>query len=48
MYLSVDAVKKHLRVLSARFGVGQLRPQEKRLRLAERALEAGVVARSEL
>ena len=48
VYLSVDAVKKHLRVLSARFGVGQLRPQEKRLRLAERALAAGVVARSEL
>jgi len=48
VFLSVDAVKGHLRTLFARFGLEQLPQNEKRLRLVERALESGAVSRHEL
>ena len=48
VHLSVDAVKKHLRVLFVRFGVGDLPQNVKRVRLAERALATGVIAQAEL
>ena len=40
--LSVDAVKGHLRVLYARFGLDALPQHEKRVRLAELALSEGL------
>ncbi|WP_369137156.1 FHA domain-containing protein [Modestobacter versicolor] len=43
LYLSEDAVKTHLRALFAKFGVGELPHNQKRLRLVERALQSGVV-----
>jgi hypothetical protein len=48
VFLSVDAVKGHLRALFARFGLDELPQNEKRLRLVERALESGAVSRHEL
>jgi hypothetical protein len=42
VHLSVDAVKGHLRVLYARFGLDAVPQQEKRLQLAERALRDGL------
>jgi hypothetical protein len=48
VFLGVDAVKTHLRALFARFGVEDLPQNEKRVRLAERALEWGIVRRGEL
>ena len=44
LYLSVDAVKKHLRALFEKFGVAHLPQTEKRARLVERAFAAGFVA----
>lgn len=46
--LGVDAVKTHLRALYAKFGLDGLPQNEKRVRLAERALEWGLVRRGEL
>jgi hypothetical protein len=43
LVLSLDAIKSHMRVLFARFGVEDLPPNEKRTRLVERALGGGVV-----
>jgi hypothetical protein len=43
LYLSLDAIKGHLRVLFVKFAVDGLPQNEKRLRLAERALETGAV-----
>ncbi len=43
LFLSEDAVKTHLRALFAKFGVGDLPHNQKRLRLVERALQSGVV-----
>lgn len=43
LYLSVDAVKAHLRVLFDRFGVGELPQNEKRARLAAEVLLDGVL-----
>jgi DNA-binding NarL/FixJ family response regulator len=40
--LRVDAVKGHLRVLYARYGLDELPQQAKRVRLAERALQDGI------
>ena len=48
LVLSLDAVKGHLRVLFAKFGVDALPQNEKRLRLVERALTTGAVQLSEL
>ena len=46
--LGVDAVKTHLRALFAKFGLDNVAQNEKRVRLAECALEWGLVRRSEL
>ena len=48
LYLSVDAVKAHLRTLFGYFGVGHLPQNQKRSYLAMRALQDGVVARRDL
>lgn len=48
LVLSLDAVKSHMRVLFARFGVEDLPPNEKRTRLAERALAGGAVRSEDL
>ena len=48
LFLSVDAVKGHLRTLFAKFGVDELPQMQKRLRLAERAFQTGVVTEREL
>jgi hypothetical protein len=44
VFLSVDAVKAHLRVLFERFGLEELPQNQKRARLAATALVNGVVA----
>jgi pSer/pThr/pTyr-binding forkhead associated (FHA) protein len=46
--LGVDAVKTHLRVMFGKFGLQELAQNEKRVRLAECALEWGLVRRGEL
>ena len=48
LYLSVDAVKAHLRTLFGLFGVGHLPQNQKRSYLAMRALQEGVVSRRDL
>jgi pSer/pThr/pTyr-binding forkhead associated (FHA) protein len=48
LVLSIDAVKGHLRVLFAKFEVDALPQNEKRLRLAERAMASGAVSVAEL
>jgi hypothetical protein len=48
LVVSVEAVKTQLRVLYGRVGVDHLAQNEKRARLAERALELGLVAVNEL
>jgi hypothetical protein len=48
LVLSLEAVKGHLRVLFAKFEVADLPQNEKRLRLAERALYSGAVNVAEL
>ena len=44
LFLSVDAVKTHLRSLFAKFDVEDLPQNRKRLALAERALQSGLVS----
>ena len=44
VFLTVDAVKAHLRVLFDRYGLSQLPQNEKRARLVATVLEAGVLA----
>ena len=44
VFLSVDAVKAHLRLLFERFGLGDLPQNEKRSRLVSIALSSGVLA----
>ena len=48
LYLSVDAVKKHMRALFAKFGVEHLPQNEKRARLVERAFAGGFIADQDL
>jgi pSer/pThr/pTyr-binding forkhead associated (FHA) protein len=48
LYLSVAAVKSHLRGLFQRFEVESLPRNEKRIRLVQRALDSGAVSPSEL
>ena len=48
VFLSVDAVKAHLRALFQAFGLDQLPQNQKRAALAIRALQEGIVARREL
>jgi pSer/pThr/pTyr-binding forkhead associated (FHA) protein len=43
LFLSLDAVKTHLRVLFHKFGIEDLPQNQKRARLAEMALELGLV-----
>jgi hypothetical protein len=44
LFLSVDAVKKHMRALFEKFGVAELPQYEKRSRLVERAFAGGLVS----
>ncbi len=48
LYLSVDAVKAHLRTLFGYFGIEHLPQNQKRSYLAMRALQDGVVSRRDL
>jgi pSer/pThr/pTyr-binding forkhead associated (FHA) protein len=48
LYLSVDAVKMHLRTLFAKFELGDLPQNQKRATLVERALGSGAISRHEL
>lgn len=48
LFLSVEAVKTHLRALFAKFGIEHLPQNQKRARLAEMALVGGVVSRRDL
>ena len=48
VFLSVDAVKAHLRALFERFEVGELPQNQKRIRLAELAIRSGVIAPRDL
>jgi pSer/pThr/pTyr-binding forkhead associated (FHA) protein len=48
VYLSVDAVKAHLRTLFERFDVSDLPQNQKRMRLAELAVRTGVVSPRDL
>ena len=48
LFLSVEAVKMHLRTLFGKFELGELPQNEKRVRLAECALQYGVISRQEL
>jgi pSer/pThr/pTyr-binding forkhead associated (FHA) protein len=48
LYLSVDAVKTHLRALFAKFGIEGLPQNQKRVRLVEMAFMSGVVTPRDL
>jgi pSer/pThr/pTyr-binding forkhead associated (FHA) protein len=48
LFLSVDAVKTHLRTLFSKFGIETLPQNQKRVRLVELALKSGVVTPREL
>jgi hypothetical protein len=48
LFLSVDAVKKHMRTLFEKFGVEHLPQNEKRARLVERAFASGLISEREL
>lgn len=48
LFLSVGAVRTHLRVLYAKLGVEQLPQNERRVRLAERAFSGGLIAERDL
>ena len=48
LFLSVDAVKKHMRALFEKFGVEHLPQGEKRARLVERAFASGAVTERDL
>ena len=48
LYLSVDAVKTHLRALFAKFGIEELPQNQKRTRLVELALKSGVITPRDL
>jgi pSer/pThr/pTyr-binding forkhead associated (FHA) protein len=48
VFLSVEAVKMHLRALFGKFGLTELAQNEKRVRLAECALQFGVISQRDL
>jgi FHA domain len=48
LFLSVEAVKMHLRTLFGKFELGELPQNQKRARLAECVLQYGVLSRREL
>jgi hypothetical protein len=48
VFLGVDAVKARLAAMFAKFGLGDLRPSQKRTRLAELAFRTGAVSKRDL
>lgn len=46
LFLSIDTIKAHIRTLCHRFGIADLPPNQKRARLAELAIQSGLVADS--
>jgi pSer/pThr/pTyr-binding forkhead associated (FHA) protein len=48
LFLSVEAVKTHLRALFAKFGVEDLPQNQKRAKLIERAFQTGVISERDL
>jgi len=48
LFLSVDAVKTHMRALFERFGVEELPQNRKRVALVERALQSGLIREQDL
>jgi DNA-binding NarL/FixJ family response regulator len=48
LFLSIDAIKTHLRALFAKFGIEDLPQNQKRIRLVELALKSGVVTPRDL
>ncbi len=48
VYLGVDAVKMHLRTLFGKFELGDLPQNQKRAKLAERALQLGTISHRDL
>lgn len=48
LFLSIEAVKMHLRNLFAKFDLGELPQNQKRARLAERALQLGLIIQRDL
>jgi len=48
VFLSVDAVKTHMRALFEKLGVEEFAQNEKRLRLVERAFQSGVISARDL
>jgi hypothetical protein len=48
VFLGIDAVKRHLRTLFGRFGLGELPQNQKRARLAELALRMGIVSQHDM
>ncbi|MGE5763476.1 MAG: LuxR family transcriptional regulator, partial [Mycobacterium leprae] len=48
LYLSVDAVKTHLRTLFHKFHIEDLPQNQKRAKLVERAFALGIVSRRDL
>jgi hypothetical protein len=48
LFLSVDAVKMHLRTLFGKFNLGDLVQNQKRATLAERALQSGAISHRDL
>jgi DNA-binding NarL/FixJ family response regulator len=48
LFLSIEAVKSHLRALYEKTGLDALPQREKRVRLVEQALQGGLVSRHEL
>jgi pSer/pThr/pTyr-binding forkhead associated (FHA) protein len=48
LFLSVDAVKTHLRTLFQKFGIEDLPQNQKRVKLVERVLGLGLVSRKDL
>jgi pSer/pThr/pTyr-binding forkhead associated (FHA) protein len=48
LFLSVEAVKTHMRALFSRFGLEDLPQNQKRAKLVERAFQTGVVAERDL
>jgi pSer/pThr/pTyr-binding forkhead associated (FHA) protein len=48
LYLSLDAVKTHLRVLFGKFGIEHLPQNQKRLQLVELAMRSGLITERDL
>jgi DNA-binding CsgD family transcriptional regulator len=48
LVVSVNAVKAHVRVLYAKLGIEEVSPGERRVRLVERALSAGLISGRDL